>query len=169
MSIGFQVKNIDAAIERIKSKTKISKAEENREYVPSFGIVQKITDTVNHIAMDVFCKKSDYEAQARRGDKLLEAMRKEVKQVVDPNVKKEEYEIDLNHLRGMANILSAGAIHVVPPKEKDKNQEADQESEKKWYNNANHNKPQAQQALQKKDSADHIAKKQNQKYASSFF
>lgn len=116
ISLGYQVENIDNAVDRILSKGKNMKMDIDREYIHNLGIFQRFYDEMNAIEVDVFCKKEDYEAIAKRGDKLLEIIKKgdrKEEKMEKKNVVKDvgSWEIDFNHLKGTSKNLSVGAIH----------------------------------------------------------
>ena len=129
LCIGFSCTNFEGAIDKVKRKIKAELIDE-KQYVPGFGVIQKCKDSINMIDIEVFCKKEDYEKQAKRGDRLLEVIRKDQKAPTNEESEKRiEYQVNAKHLRGMAKYLSEGAIDPVKDKPQDKQAQQSDSSE----------------------------------------
>ncbi|KAJ3184712.1 hypothetical protein HDU87_004116 [Geranomyces variabilis] len=110
MSFGFEVPNLDAAVNQLRYEFKEDLDWGRERYrIHGVGLAARLYDKINLVWIELFAAKGgEREASVREGEEPAAGTATAI-----AKAKKIEYAIDFNHLAGHARVLSAGAVYRV--------------------------------------------------------
>ncbi|KAJ3159149.1 hypothetical protein HDU86_002051 [Geranomyces michiganensis] len=110
MSFGFEVPNLDAAVNQLRYEFKEDLEWGRERYrIQGVGTAARLYDKINLVWIELFAPKGgEREVVIREGEEPPDGTAAAI-----AKQKKTEYAIDFNHLAGHARVLSAGAVYRV--------------------------------------------------------